>query len=529
MVTKILVVDDQPDLELLLPQMLSDAIEQEHYELTFADDGQKALEILEADQDFDLVLTDINMPNMDGLTLIKKIQEKFNLIKAVVISAYGDIPNIRTAMNRGAFDFLTKPIDWKDLEITIAKTLDYVRQLRESERRARESERRARESEEKLSKFLDAVPVGVLVIDNQEEIAYVNKEALRIYGLTEQNRDPIRGKKFPQELEEFSHHERYKEGTNQKYPQDKFPILLAIRGESERQTLSIYDLEIRQTEGDVRIPLEVSATPIKDEQGSIKYAIAALKDITERIELVQADKAKNIFLANTSHELKTPLTAIISLSETIQEVGDNLSRKDKNSYLQKIISNSKFLVNLINDILDISKIVEGKLDLLFEEIEIEPLVEEVIETIQPLAEKNRNHLNVNCPNNIGIMEADSTRLRQCLNNLLSNACKFTEDGTITLDVHRQIEDGQDWISFRVTDTGIGMNLEQMETLFQPFAQGDISTTRRYGGTGLGLSITKKLAEMMGGDVTVESELGQGSTFTLRLPTVQNKTNPNYTT
>ncbi len=523
MVTKILVVDDEPDLELLFPQMLAEVIEQKHYELTFAHDGQEALKILENQQNFDLVLTDINMPNMDGLTLIKKIQEKFKLIKVVVISAYGDIDNIRTAMNRGAFDFLIKPIDWDDLEKTIEKTREAVRQLRESERRARESERIARESEEKLSKFLDAVPVGVLVIDNQEEIAYVNKEALRIYGLTEQDREQILGKKYPQQLEALSHYKYYKKGTNQKYPQDKFPLLLAIRGESERQTLSIYDLEIRQIEGDVRIPLEVSATPIKDEQGSIKYAIAALKDITERIELVQADKAKNIFLANTTHELKTPLTAIISLSETLQEVGDNLTHDDKNRYLQKIISNSKFLLNLINDILDISKIVERKLDLLVEENEIKPLVEEVIETVKPLAEENSNQLNLNYPDKIGIMEADITRLRQCLNNLLSNACKFTKQGIITLDVHRQTEDDRDWIIFRVTDTGIGMTPKQMENIFQPFGKGDISTTRRYGGTGLGLSITKELSEMMGGNITVESKLGQGSTFTLCLPAVQDKT------
>ncbi len=427
------------------------------------------------------------------------------------------------------FDFLIKPIDWQDLKITIEKTLDYVRELKDSERRARESE-------EKLSKFLDAVPVGVLVIDDREEIAYVNKEALRIYGLTEQDRDRIRGKKYPQELEAFSHHEYYKEGTNKKYPQDKFPLLLAIRGESDRQTISIYDLEIRQTEGDVRIPLEVSATPIQDEQGSIKYATAALKDLTplreaeaERIALEKADKAKNIFLANTSHELKTPLTAIISLSETLQKVGDNLSHEDKNRYLQKTISNSKFLRNLINDILDISKIVEGKLDLVFEEIAIEPLVEEVIETIKPLAEKNKNQLEVNCPDNIGSMKADITRLRQCLNNLLSNACKFTDQGIITLDVHPQSEDDQDWILFRVTDTGIGMTPKQIETLFQPFTQGDISTTRRYGGSGLGLSITKKLAEMIGGNVTVKSKLGQGSTLTIRLPAIGDKTDSSYTT
>lgn len=524
---KILVVEDQSDYELLYPQMLSEAIEQNDYKFFFAHDGEEALEMLESHGDFDLILTDINMPKMDGLTLIKEIQ-RFKLIKAIVISAYGDIDNIRTAMNRGAFDFLTKPIDWEDLQITIEKTLDYVRELKESERKAKESERKAKESEEKLRKFLDAVPVGVLVIDDQETIAYVNKEALRIYGLTEQNRDVIRGKRFPEELEKLSQHKRYKEGTDQIYPQDKFPILLAIRGKSDQQPISIYDLEIHQIKQDVRIPLEVSATPIPDDRGSVKYAIAALKDITERRELVQADKAKNIFLANTTHELKTPLAAIISLSETMQELGDNLSDDDKKSYLQKIISNSKFLLNLINDILDISKIVEQKLDLLFEEVKIKPLIAEVIETIQPLAEKNKNSLEVNYPDNIGAIEADINRLRQCLNNLLSNACKFTSNGKIILDVHRQTKNNQDWISFRITDTGSGIKPEKMEKLFQPFTQGDNSSTRRHEGTGLGLSITKKLAEMMGGDVTVESEFGQGSIFIIRLPAIQDKTDPSHT-
>ncbi len=238
---------------------------------------------------------------------------------------------------------------------------------------------------------------------------------------------------------------------------------------------------------------------------------------TLNAELERASKAKSDFLASMSHELRTPLNAIIGYSEMLQEEAEDLGFADFIPDLQKILAAGQHLLALINDILDLSKIEAGKMDLFLETFDIVPMVQDVGTTIMPLVEKNANTLAVHCPDNLGTMRADLTKVRQALFNLLSNACKFTTRGTITLAVSREMVDGATWMTFRVSDTGIGMTPEQMGKLFQAFSQAEASTTRQYGGTGLGLAITRHFCQMMGGDVTVESAVGQGSTFTIRLP------------
>jgi CheY-like chemotaxis protein len=218
-----------------------------------------------------------------------------------------------------------------------------------------------------------------------------------------------------------------------------------------------------------------------------------------------------------SHELRTPLNAIIGYSEMLQEEAADLGYADFLPDLERIHAAGQHLLTLINDILDLSKIEAGKMDLFLETFDIATMIQEVVTTIGPLVEKNANTLAVRCATDLGPMRADLTKVRQALFNLLSNACKFTERGTITLEVVSNTADGLAWITFRIADTGIGMTAEQMGKLFQAFSQADASTTRRYGGTGLGLAITRHFCQMMGGDITVESTTGQGSTFTIRLP------------
>jgi signal transduction histidine kinase/DNA-binding response OmpR family regulator len=242
---------------------------------------------------------------------------------------------------------------------------------------------------------------------------------------------------------------------------------------------------------------------------------AALTVAKEAAE--QANRTKSSFLANMSHELRTPLNAIIGYSEMLQEEAEDLGNLDFVPDLQKIHGAGKHLLALINDILDLSKIEAGKMELFLETFDVRPVVEEVKATIHPLIEKNTNTLVVNCPPDIGHMHADVTRVRQVLFNLLSNASKFTEQGTVTLDVVRDEAPGGDWLTFRVADTGIGMTPEQLGRLFQAFTQADASTSRRYGGTGLGLVICRRFCQMMGGDVSVTSTEGEGSVFTVRLP------------
>ena len=238
-----------------------------------------------------------------------------------------------------------------------------------------------------------------------------------------------------------------------------------------------------------------------------------------RDDAEEANKTKSQFLANMSHELRTPLNAIIGYSEMLQEEAQDLGNEEFDEDLERINGAGKHLLGLINDVLDISKIEAGGMDIYLETFSIAPMIQEVVTTIHPLVTKNSNTLEIECPESIGYIHADMTKVRQGLFNLLSNASKFTDQGTIALRVSRETNDGQDWINFAVTDTGIGMTEEQMENLFQAFAQAEASTTRRFGGTGLGLAITRHFCEMMGGAVLVTSEPGQGSTFTMKLPAV----------
>jgi signal transduction histidine kinase len=232
-----------------------------------------------------------------------------------------------------------------------------------------------------------------------------------------------------------------------------------------------------------------------------------------------ANRAKSVFLANTSHEVRTPLTAIIGYSEMMMEdlQGDEERMRPE---LERIGEAGQHLLGMINDILDISKIEAGRMELYLERFEVAALVRDVGAIIQPLAGRGGNRLEVDCPQNVGEMWADLTKVRQTLINLLSNACKFTERGVVSLRVERErsadAADGE-WVVFRVRDTGIGMTAEQQGRLFQAFQQADASTTRKYGGTGLGLAISRHFSRMMGGDIEVASEFGRGSVFTLRLP------------
>src|SRR5712675_2316223 len=373
MTARILVVDDEPDLEDLIQQKFRHQIRDGSVGFLFARDGVEALTVLEANQDVDLVVTDINMPRMDGLTLLQKLQETEGDISAIIVSAYGDMANIRTAMNRGAFDFLIKPLDFLDFETTIAKTIRHVAVLREARRRQAENQR-----------------------------------------------------------------------------------------------------------------------------------------------LESASQNKSHFIANMSHELRTPLNAIIGLTEMMVTNAARFGTEKAQEPLRRVQTAGTHLLGLINQVLDLSKIEAGKLELNPQIVPLAPLIDEVIGTARQLAEQNKNRLVVEAPDDLGALTADPMRLRQILLNLLSNACKFTKQGEVKLRA-RKLVDGRGWIELAVADSGIGMTAEQQGKLFAEFTQADASTAQRFGGTGLGLAISRKLARMMGGDVTVTSEPGKGSVFTVRLP------------
>jgi signal transduction histidine kinase/DNA-binding response OmpR family regulator len=234
-------------------------------------------------------------------------------------------------------------------------------------------------------------------------------------------------------------------------------------------------------------------------------------------ELAQASRLKSQFLANMSHELRTPLNAIIGYTELLLEEARDVGREGNVETLERVLRAGRHLLALVNDILDLSKIEAGRMELHIETYPIALVIHDVAGTIAPLADQNRNRLVVECPPEIGTIRADAKRLQQALLNLAGNAAKFTADGVITLTARRESIDDVDWVIMTVADTGIGMTPEQMSVVFQDFVQADASTTRKYGGTGLGLAIARRFCRLMGGDITVESELGRGSTFTLRLP------------
>ncbi len=236
-----------------------------------------------------------------------------------------------------------------------------------------------------------------------------------------------------------------------------------------------------------------------------------------RDQAMEATRTKSQFLANMSHELRTPLNAVIGIAEMLHEDAEDDGLDDFIEPLDRINGAGKHLLNLINEILDLSKIEAGKIEMLSEDFEVSTLLDEVSTVVQPLAQKNSNTLTVDCADDVGQMHADTTRVRQIILNMLSNACKFTENGTVTVTVRRETTAGRDYLSFAVADTGIGISEEQIARLFQEFSQADASTTRKYGGTGLGLTISQRLCKLMGGDITVESEPNVGTTFTAILP------------
>ena len=284
---------------------------------------------------------------------------------------------------------------------------------------------------------------------------------------------------------------------------------LARRGTSDgafetRLGANIVSVVERRTKDNVTVEVFTDVTAVKRREAELERA---------RVEAEQANRVKSEFLANMSHELRTPLNAIIGYSQILREDAEDAGDTSVVADLAKIEGAGKHLLGLINDVLDLSKVEAGKMELFVEPAGLQALAEDVRLMIEPLAAANSNSLTIECAADLGSLETDATKLKQSLLNLLSNACKFTRNGRVGLDVRR--EPGR--VLFTVSDTGIGISEAQQAHLFQAFHQADSSTTREYGGTGLGLAITRSLARMLGGDVTVTSELGKGSAFVLALP------------
>jgi PAS domain S-box-containing protein len=377
--------------------------------------------------------------------------------------------------------------------------------------RRRRAEEELRESESLKGAILETAIDCIISITADSRIIEWNAAAERTFGYT---RDEVLGRSMPELIIPEEHRARHYAGIAR--------FLETGQGRLLGRRIEIDALRRDGT----RFPVELAITSTSIH--SAPFFTAYVRDITvrkqyerdlaaARDEAEEANRAKSQFIANMSHELRTPLTAVIGYGEMLEEEAEDKGLEEMLEDLRKINSNARHLLSLINDVLDISKIEAGKMEVHFETFDVAELVSELGATVEALVAKKDNRLVVECAPDVGKMHSDSVKVRQCLINLLSNAAKFTEAGTVRLEVAREGADDAEMLVFRVADTGIGMTAEQLAKLFQRFTQADASTTRRFGGTGLGLSITRAFASLLGGKIDVESEPGKGTVFELRLP------------
>ena len=388
---------------------------------------------------------------------------------------------------------------------------------------------RLRQSSQRTTSVLENITDAFVAVDRSWKVTYVNAQAAEvlkrsIQGLLDQDFWKI----FPESLGaryEQQYRRAMAEQTVVSFETYYAPTQrwLQVRGYPGRDGLSLFLQDVTERKQAEEQLMELNRDLDSRVQDRTTKLMKAMEEAEEaRVKAEDANRSKSEFLANMSHELRTPLNAIIGYSEMLEEEAADSGEEDFVPDLQKIQGAGKHLLGLINSVLDLSKIEAGRMELFLEDFSVREMVEDISGTIVPVAHKNNNHLSIFCPHDIGDLRTDQTKLRQSLFNLLSNACKFTESGDITLTVEQiptvdsAIYDGS-WIRFVVSDTGIGMKEDQIEKIFDAFTQADASTTRKYGGTGLGLAITKQFINMMGGDITVESAHGQGTTFSLVLP------------
>ena len=546
----LLVVDDIEDNRFALARRLAG---QGYLNVTTAADGRQALELLKS-KPYDLVLLDIMMPNVNGYEVLAqmKANESLRHVPVIMISAVDDIDSVIRCIELGAEDYLPKPFNPTLLRARVGACLGRKRLYDQVTTRTRELAE-ALEQQTATSEVLQVIssspgelaPVFATMLHNAVRTCEGKFGTLYLY-----EGDGFRAVAMHNAPAAFAEarasvvHPRPDTSlwraantkqvaqiadvtTSQGYVERDPFVVTAVALGGYRTVLSVPMLKDNELIGVISIYRQ-EVRPFTDKQIELvtsfaRQAVIAIENVrllneiqNKSRQLEMASEHKSQFVANMSHELRTPLNAIIGLTEMMVTNAARFGTEKAQEPLRRVHAAGTHLLGLINQVLDLSKIEAGKLELNPQMVQLAPLIDEVIGTARQLAEQNKNRLALETEENLGALTVDPMRLRQILLNLLSNACKFTKQGQITLRV-RKMADETNWAEFAVADTGIGMTAEQLAKLFEEFAQADASTAKRYGGTGLGLSITRKLARMMGGDVTVTSEAGKGSVFTVRLP------------
>ena len=438
-----------------------------------------------------------------GITIKKFIDDREKIIQNIENKQRFETPLKNGVTFAG---FLTKLQNG-----TYTQIMDDITDLKEKEQKALNAEKR-------LQDAIDSMPHGISLWDKNDKLVMCNKYAYNIHfkaGI----KDYLPGLTFKEQMDRhkkfnFMRFENIEEKNN--YFENAFKNRKSFTGTKTINAPQFYDgsfwnATYSRLDDNSTFTIFTNITELKNKENELRKTISALDEEKEKAN--EANKTKSQFLANMSHELRTPLNAIIGLTEMLKEDAEDDNLDDYLEPLDRVFNAGKHLLALINDVLDLSKIEAGRIELFNETFQIKSIIDEIVKTSQPLAEKNKNELIVNFQNSLNLVTADQTRVKQIVLNLISNACKFTENGKITLNISKKKKKSGDLISIAVKDTGIGMTKDQMDKLFNSFVQADSSTTRKYGGTGLGLTISKQLAMMMGGDVTVDSEINKGTIFT----------------
>ena len=539
----ILIVDDNPNNLLAMEASLERLGE----DMVRATSGQQALDFIR-EQEFAVVLLDVQMPGMDGLETAQHIREMEDRghIPIIFVTA-GELTDelVHSAYAGGAVDFLFKPYAPEIVRskvqvfVTLFKNTQRLRQSVEELARAEEEVRElnqalearvdertralalaladAEASEKRYRQLAESLPQIVWTTEPDGTLSYFNSRFYEYTGLSRQSNIALEWTSVihPEDQDELGREweQSLRTGTPLELE------LRLLRGSDNTWRYHIARAEpLLRADGTIEKWLGI-ATEIEERlqaEATLKAANQALADARDRA--VEASNAKSLFLANMSHEFRTPLNAILGYSEMLAEELDSENAQLRND-ASRITEAGRHLLSLIDDVLDMAKIEAGKMKVHFESAAMHPLIEGAIGSLQGMAEQHQNRLFLTVQDDPGVARVDVVKVRQILLNLLSNACKFTDNGEIEVTCSlNQREDGSTWLAIAVRDTGIGIPAHEITRLFKEFSQADPSPTRNHGGTGLGLALSQRFAHMMGGMITLDSEEGVGSTFTLWLPT-----------
>ncbi|MBN2736484.1 MAG: response regulator [Spirochaetales bacterium] len=514
MASLIIIIDDEPAMERLVLGILKDEVRSGKYELRFFDNCDVAFDFLrENGHEVDVILSDINMPGkLDGMNLLLAVKQLEIPAKTIILSALYDVKRARMAIRNGAFDYMAKPLDAKDLAFSIERAVNYVKQQR-SHAQLIENQNvlkvQLADRDIKFKALANAAYDAILMVTQENRVNYLNKAAESMFKLDisflEKNIVLV------DDLILFT------KNTNKNTWDQIFSLGELSRG----GTFEFLAVDTQKKE----FPVEVSVSVLELQNES--YMIFIVRDITERknievfkraVEIAEAqNRAKSDFLARMSHEIRTPMNAIIGMAELL--LSTELS-EEQIEYARTVMFSADFLLNIINDILDFSKIEAGKLSLEPEDISVYDIVNGVTEILAPLAYKKQiefiSYIGPEVPLTI---HCDPSRLKQVLLNLLSNAIKFTDQGEVICSLTTQIsEQGEKLLCFEVRDTGIGIAPQDIKQLFKQFSQINRKDAKGRMGTGLGLAISQRIIQMMGSLITVKSELDKGSVFAFELKT-----------